>query len=142
MLNRQTKQTNNYKQLNTCFATSILSHIWMGVEHLFPSHAATLSWPDLPLHSLVIACMYQLFSSPLQFESELQKVKIERMRSSRALEEYIEAFERKRTQDFKVCVQWKLSIVDTTGPRRCVLIREVSEVDLYTYHWDLRNRPD
>ena len=32
-------------------------------------------------------------------------------------------------------IQWNLSIVDTTGPRKCVLIREVSfvsEVDLYT----------
>ena len=45
------------------------------------------------------------------------------------------------------CVQWNVSIVDTTEPRKCVLIREVSlfsEVNLYTKvcYWDLRNCPD
>ena len=38
-------------------------------------------------------------------------------------------------------LQWSLSIVDTTGPRKCVLIREV---DLYTQKYsigDLRNCP-
>ena len=38
-----------------------------------------------------------------QFESDLQKVKIERLRSAKTLEEYMEVFERKKTQDFRVC---------------------------------------
>ena len=43
------------------------------------------------------------FSSPLhQFESDLQKMKIERLRSFKAMEDYMESFERKRTQDLKV----------------------------------------
>lgn len=37
-----------------------------------------------------------------QFESDLQKLKIERLRSFNAIENYIEAFEKKRTQDLKV----------------------------------------
>ena len=33
---------------------------------------------------------------------DLQKVKVERLRSSKAVGDYMEAFERKRTQDLKV----------------------------------------
>ena len=40
----------------------------------------------------------------LQFESDLQKLKIERLRSFKAIEDYMEAFERKRTQDLRVGV--------------------------------------
>ena len=43
-------------------------------------------------------------------------------------------------------IQGNLSVVDTTGPRKCVLVAEVSlfqlEVDLHTAYWDLRNCPD
>ena len=38
----------------------------------------------------------------LQFESDLQKLKIERLRSFKAIEDYLEAFERKRTHDLRV----------------------------------------
>jgi hypothetical protein len=37
-----------------------------------------------------------------QFESDLQKLKIERLRSFKAIEDYMEAFERKRTQDLRM----------------------------------------
>lgn len=37
-----------------------------------------------------------------QLESDLQKVKIERLRVTKATEDYMEGFEKKRTQDFKV----------------------------------------
>ncbi|CAI8010293.1 Protein FAM92A [Geodia barretti] len=37
-----------------------------------------------------------------QFESDLQKLKIERLRSFKAIEDYLEAFERKRTHDLRV----------------------------------------
>ena len=39
---------------------------------------------------------------------DLQKVKVERLRSSKAVGDYMETFERKRTQDLKVlfiCIQ-------------------------------------
>lgn len=36
-----------------------------------------------------------------EFDTELQKLKIQRLRASKAAEEYIEAFEKKRTQDLK-----------------------------------------
>ena len=38
----------------------------------------------------------------LQCESDLQKMKIERLRAGKVMENYIECFERKRTQDMKV----------------------------------------
>ena len=38
----------------------------------------------------------------LQLEMDLQKVKVERLRSSKAVGDYMETFERKRTQDLKV----------------------------------------
>lgn len=38
----------------------------------------------------------------MQFESDLQKVKIERLRTTKTLEDYMEAFEKKRAQDLKV----------------------------------------
>ena len=38
----------------------------------------------------------------MQLESDLQKVKIEHSRVSKTLEEYMEVFERRRTQDMKV----------------------------------------
>lgn len=37
-----------------------------------------------------------------QCESDLQKVRIERVRAYKTVEEYMENFERKRTQDVKV----------------------------------------
>eukprot|EP00731_Ephydatia_muelleri_P035346 Em0115g14a len=36
-----------------------------------------------------------------QYDTELQKLKIQRLRASKTAEEYIEAFERKRTQEMK-----------------------------------------
>ena len=39
-----------------------------------------------------------------QFDTELQKLRIQRLRSSKTAEEAIEAFEKKRTQDMKVSV--------------------------------------
>ena len=47
------------------------------------------------LHNVV--CTYIV-----QLEMDLQKVKVERLRSSKAVGDYMEAFERKRTQDLKV----------------------------------------
>ena len=46
-----------------------------------------------------------------QFESDLQKVKIERLRSSKAVEDYMETFERKKTQDLKVCLESKVTFL-------------------------------
>ena len=42
----------------------------------------------------------------MQFESDLQKVKIERLRTTKTLEDYMEAFEKKRAQDLKVNFSW------------------------------------
>jgi len=38
----------------------------------------------------------------LQSESELQKAKVDRMRTAKAVEDYMMEFERKRTKDLKV----------------------------------------
>ena len=61
-----------------------------------------------------------VFSHPshVQYESDLQKLKIERLRSFKAIEDYIEAFERKRTQDLRVRVltsSQPVCISQTTG---------------------------
>lgn len=49
---------------------------------------------------LCVACVCII----LQLEMDLQKVKVERLRSSKAVGDYMETFERKRTQDLKVFV--------------------------------------
>ena len=38
----------------------------------------------------------------MQSESELQKAKVDRMRTAKAVEDYMMEFERKRTKDLKV----------------------------------------
>ena len=44
----------------------------------------------------------------VQFESDLQKLRIERLRNSKLVEDYMECFERKRTQDIKVGVHERM----------------------------------
>ena len=39
-------------------------------------------------------------------------------------------------------VQWNLSIVDTTGPMKCVLIMLFQRLISKVCYWDLRNCPD
>ena len=59
--------------------------------------------------SVVFKCVH------VQLEMDLQKVKVERLRSSKAVGDYMEAFERKRTQDLKVCLEKLVS--HSTGCR-------------------------
>ena len=48
-------------------------------------------------------CVYVLMCTIyIQLEMDLQKVKVERLRSSKTVGDYMETFERKRTQDLKV----------------------------------------
>ena len=57
----------------------------------------------------------------LQLEMDLQKVKVERLRSSKAVGDYMETFERKRTQDLKVtapcmCIQYTARKAQVSEP--------------------------
>ena len=52
------------------------------------------------LHIICVSLSSSMFV--VQFESDLQKLKIERLRSFKTIEDYMEAFERKRTQDLRV----------------------------------------
>ena len=65
------------------------------MSHQFLGPCDLGATPSYLTHSL--ACIFSL-----QFESDVQKLKIERLRSFKAIEDYLEAFERKRTQNLRV----------------------------------------